>query len=87
MSTQSCVPSRTARYYQITVEGKIDPSWSDWLGGLRLLAWQESGGRHMTTLSGMLADAALRAVDPQDLTWCCTSPARQPVKASKFGKE
>ena len=63
MSTETSVPSRISRFYQITVEGKIDASWSDWMGGMQLVSWQESGGRYMTTLSGMFADqAALRGL-------------------------
>ena len=88
MSTQSCVPSRIARYYQITVEGKVDPSWSDWLGGLQLLAWQESNGKHMTTLSGVLADqAALRGllIRLWDLNLVLNALQQgDPVKTSKF---
>ena len=63
MSTETNIPSRMSRYYQITVEGNINASWSDWLGSMQLVSWQESDGRHMTTLSGMLADqAALRGL-------------------------
>ena len=63
MSTDMSVPSRMSRYYQITVEGKIDANWSDWLGSMQLVSWQESEGRQMTTLSGVLADqAALRGL-------------------------
>ena len=63
MSTEMSIPSHMSRYFQITVEGKIDASWSDWLGSMQLVSWQESDGRHMTTLSGVLADqAALRGL-------------------------
>ena len=63
MSTEMNIPPRMSRYYQITVEGKVDASWSDWLGSMQLVAWQESDGRQMTTLSGVLADqAALRGL-------------------------
>jgi hypothetical protein len=63
MPTETSVPSRMSRYYQITVEGKVDASWSDWLGSMQLVSWQASDGRHMTTLSGVLADqAALRGL-------------------------
>ena len=63
MSTEMNIPPRMSRYYQITVEGKIDANWSDWLDGMQFVSWQESDGRHMTTLSGVLADqAALRGL-------------------------
>ena len=55
MSTQSCVPSRTARYYQITVEGKIDPSWSDWLGGLAIIHTDQGE----TVLTGSVRDQSV----------------------------
>ena len=88
MSTEMTIPSRISRYYQITVEGKIDPSWSDWLGGLQLLAWQDGSGRHMTTLSGVLADqAALRGllIRLWDLNLVLHSLQQgDPAKKSKF---
>ncbi|MBN2149665.1 MAG: hypothetical protein JW726_19915 [Anaerolineales bacterium] len=63
MSTEQSTPPRISRRYQITVEGKIDSSWSDWLCGMQPTSWQESDGRQMTTLRGVLADqAALRGL-------------------------
>lgn len=51
------------RFYQITVEGRIDPSWSDWLGNLRIDVRKENDGRVLTTISGVLTDqAALRGL-------------------------
>ena len=88
MSTEMSVPSRMSRYYQITVEGKVDASWSDWLGSMQLVSWQESDGRHMTTLSGVLADqAALRGllIRLWDLNLIlCSLHQGDPVTMTKF---
>lgn len=63
MPNEINIPSRVARCYQITVEGRIDPSWSDWLGGMQVISWQENDGRQMSTLSGILVDqTALRGL-------------------------
>lgn len=63
MSNEVRLSSRLSRHYQITVEGKIDPSWTDWLNGMQVHTWQTSDSRQMTTLSGVLADqAALRGL-------------------------
>ena len=50
--------SSISRYYQITVEGRIDSSWSEWLGGVRLVSRKEANGMQITTLSGLLTDQA-----------------------------
>jgi len=88
MSTEMNVPPRMSRYYQITVEGKIDANWSDWLDGMQFVSWQESDGRHMTTLSGVLADqAALRGllIRLWDLNLILRSLQQgDPTKMSKF---
>lgn len=44
--------------YLVTVEGKIDPSWSEWLGNLRIISRKEADGKILTTLSGRLIDQA-----------------------------
>jgi hypothetical protein len=63
MSNQISLPPGTSRTYQITVEGKIDSSWSDWLGGMRLVSQKEPDDRIVTILSGVLTDqAALRGL-------------------------
>ena len=63
MSTEMNIPPRMSRYYQITVEGKIDESWSDWLGGMQLVLRKEATGMQITILTGVLTDqAALRGV-------------------------
>ena len=63
MSIERSLPPCTSRGYRITVEGKIDPSWSDWLGGMQLVTRKEAAGMPITTLSGVLIDqAALRGL-------------------------
>jgi len=53
----------TSRSYRITVEGKIDQSWSSWLGDMKLVSRKEADGMFVTTLSGVLIDqAALRGL-------------------------
>ncbi len=58
MSMEKSLPPRTFRCYRITVEGKIDPSWSDWLGGLQLSSRKEAGDLQITTLSRIHVDQA-----------------------------
>jgi len=63
MSIETNHPSHTFRTYQITVEGKIDPSWSDWLGGLQLSSRKVAEDLQITTLGGVNVDqAALRGL-------------------------
>ena len=63
MSNEISLPHCTSRTYQITVEGKIEASWSDWLDGMRLVSRKEADDMTVTTLSGVLTDqAALRGL-------------------------
>lgn len=63
MSTEMGSLFRMKRHYQITVEGKIDPSWSEWLDDLELVSRKEPNGMYLTTLSGVVTDqAALRGL-------------------------
>ncbi len=63
MSTDISMSHSPARTYLVTIEGKIDISWSDWLGGLEIVLRKEADGTHVTILSGVLADqAALRGL-------------------------
>ena len=56
-------PPRKAWFYQITVEGKIDASWSDWLDGMRTVSRKEADGTLVTILCGSVSDqAALRGL-------------------------
>ncbi len=52
-----------ARHYQITVYGKVDQSWSEWFGGLKLTAVVDKDGVPITRLTGTLPDqGALRGI-------------------------
>jgi len=52
-----------AQDYQITVYGKVDQSWSEWFGGLRLTGVVDRDGSPITRLTGTLPDqGALRGV-------------------------
>jgi hypothetical protein len=63
MCTESVSPPSTSRAYQITVEGKIAETWSDWLGGLGIVTRTEADGMPITTLCGVLIDqVALRGL-------------------------
>jgi hypothetical protein len=63
MSSQANLPHLIPRYYQIVVEGKIDPSWSGWLGGVQLSATKDVAGLDVTILEGSIQDqAALRGI-------------------------
>jgi hypothetical protein len=45
--------------YEIRVEGRLDPRWSDWFNGLSVT----KGGENETVISGEVADqAALRGL-------------------------
>ncbi len=51
------------RYYQITVYGRVDQSWSEWLAGLTLTTVEGPQGIPLTRLAGALPDqGALRGV-------------------------
>ena len=40
--------------YQIKIAGILDPSWSEWLGGMEIKGENEGGP--ITTLSGVVSD-------------------------------
>jgi len=42
------------RWYQVKVKGRLDPHWSDWLGGLEI-TYDEQGN---TLMSGVISDQA-----------------------------
>jgi hypothetical protein len=44
--------------YEIRVPGELDPSWSDWAGGMRIRAEREGDAPPVTTLTGVVADQA-----------------------------
>lgn len=63
MSNKKNCPPCTPRAYQITIEGKIDVSWSDWFSNLQIVAQKEANGMVLTTLRGVLTDQpALRGL-------------------------
>lgn len=43
--------------YQITVQGRLDPDWSDWFEGMTLTTAID-GKRSITTLTGLVVDQA-----------------------------
>ena len=48
--------------YQIKVPGYLDESWSDWDGKLRLVSESPPDGLPVTTLSGVMDQAALQGL-------------------------
>ena len=63
MRTKNNGSLHSPAYYQITVAGKIDTSWSDWLEGMHIQFHSEANGLPVTTLSGTIIDqAALRGL-------------------------
>ncbi|MGD9074491.1 MAG: hypothetical protein PVJ69_04705 [Desulfobacteraceae bacterium] len=48
----------TPATYRITVEGKLDKSWSDRLGGMRITAHEREDQTTVTTLIGQVRDQA-----------------------------
>ena len=53
----------TAPVYRITVQGRLDEAWSEWLTGLTLTATSNEHGAIATTLTGAIVDqAALRGL-------------------------
>jgi hypothetical protein len=51
-ATVSRPPSGAGGHYVIRLQGELDQSWSEWLGGLEL-AWDQHGN---TVLRGHIAD-------------------------------
>jgi hypothetical protein len=47
--------------YQIVVQGRIDPAWSDRLEGMSIVPAIDETGSPITTLSGELSDQAALA--------------------------
>ena len=48
--------------YQIKVPGHLDESWSDWAGGMTITIESEGDGPPVTTLTGILDQAALQGL-------------------------
>jgi len=58
MSINKSIQPRISRFYRITIEGKIDPSWSDWLYGMEIYTRKDPDGLSVTTLCGIFSDQA-----------------------------
>lgn len=48
--------------YQIKVQGNLDDRWSDWFSGLEVVVGDESEDPPVTTLTGLIDQAALRGI-------------------------
>jgi hypothetical protein len=48
--------------YQIKVPGRIGGNWSDWIGGMEITADSQGDGPPVTTITGMLDQAALQGL-------------------------
>ncbi len=48
--------------YEIRVPGYLDESWSDWDGGMTIASEREGDGPPVTTLTGVLDQAALQGL-------------------------
>ena len=46
------------KIYVITVQGRLDPSWSEWFSGMTIAAEESGEGRTVTTLTGPVVDQA-----------------------------
>ena len=61
MPTRNTLPFDSPAIYQITVQGRIDPTWSDRLEGMSLYQATAETGFLLTTLEGELGDQAALA--------------------------
>jgi hypothetical protein len=51
------------QYCQITLQGELDPSWSEWFNGLQITRALDENGMQITCLKGAMPDqGALRGV-------------------------
>jgi hypothetical protein len=48
--------------YQIKVPGELDASWADWAGGMALTVESEGDGPPVTTLTGVVVQAAVHGL-------------------------
>ena len=48
--------------YEIRVPGQLDESWSDWAGGMTIAVEAEGVGPPVTTLTGVVDQAALHGL-------------------------
>lgn len=61
---ENAYPFDRSGTFEIRIAGKLDPSWSEWLGGMAISAQPgERSGEWVTVLNGWLPDqAALNGV-------------------------
>jgi hypothetical protein len=55
------IPFDSSATYQIIVQGRIDPTWSDRLEGMKISLVIRDDGHPVTTLEGRLSDQAALA--------------------------
>jgi len=60
-SLRNAIPFDQPATYQIQVDGKIDPDWSDRLAGMTIRLTAEEASPPVTTLNGELSDQAALA--------------------------
>ena len=61
MQTRNPIPFDRPVAYQISVQGRIDPNWSDLLDGMTMNVTKGEGKLSVTTLEGVLSDQAALA--------------------------
>ena len=61
MQSRNPIPFDRPATYQITVQGRIDPTWSDRLEGMTICLTTVEAGPPVTTLDGKLSDQAALA--------------------------
>jgi hypothetical protein len=60
-SLRNAIPFDRPATYQISVQGKVDPDWSDRLAGMTIRLTVEDASPPVTTLQGELSDQAALA--------------------------
>jgi hypothetical protein len=61
LSSRNPIPFDLPVNYKISVEGKVDPTWSDRLEGMKITLAIREDGPPVTTLEGELSDQAALA--------------------------
>ena len=61
MPPRNCIPFDRPATYQITVQGRIDPNWSDRLEGMSICLGRVEEDSVITSLEGELSDQAALA--------------------------
>ena len=60
-SLRNAIPFDRPAAYQIKVQGRVDPGWSDRLAGMTIRLTEEEARPPVTTLKGELSDQAALA--------------------------